>query len=278
MKKIAVSVESSADLTAELMEKYDIKVIPYHISLGNEIFNDGEKTPEELFAFVDETGTLPKTTALNQMEYAEFFEGLKKEYDAVIHFCLSGGITSSCDNALRAAAEMKDVFVIDSRSLSMGTGCLALAARELASIGKSPEEIVKTVAETVKKTVTSFVIERLDYLHKGGRCNSIALLGANLLKIRPRIVMKDGKMVSDKKYRGTMPIVVAKFAEDLISEFPPELARVCITYTTATPEMVNAAVDVCKNAGFKEILLTRAGATISSHCGANTLGIFYISE
>lgn len=278
MQKIAVSVESSADLTAELIKKYDVKVIPYHITHGNDTFNDGEKSPEELFALVDETGVLPKTTALNEFEYAEFFEKLKKDYDAVIHICLSGGITSSCNNAVRAAANIKDVYVIDSRSLSMGTGFLAVLARELATGGKSPEEIVTIVEDTVKKTVTSFVIERLDYLHKGGRCSSIALLGANLLKIRPRIVLKDGKMVSDKKYRGTMPVVVAKFAEDLIAEFPPVFNKVCVVYTTATPEMVNAAVETCKNAGFKEIIIARAGATISSHCGANTLGIFYISE
>ena len=278
MHKIAVSVESSADLTTELIEKYDVKVIPYHITLDGEIFNDGEKSPEELFAFVDKTGTLPKTTALNEFEYAEYFEKLKKDYDAVIHLCLSGGITSSCNNALRAAANVKNVFVVDSRSLSMGTGLLAIFARELVNGGKSPKEIVDILEETVKKTVTSFVIERLDYLYKGGRCGSLALLGANLLKIRPRIAMKDGKMVSDKKYRGSMPQVVGKFAEELFAEFPPVSDKASIVYTTATEEMVSAAKNACENAGFKEIIIARAGATIASHCGANTLGIFYISK
>lgn len=278
MNKIAVSVESSADLSAELIEKYDIKVIPYSITLANEMIKDGEKSAEELFAFVDETGVLPKTTALNEVEYEDFFTALKNDYDVVIHFCLSGGITSSCDHALRAAENVGKVFVIDSRSLSMGTGLLAIYARELAIKDTPVSKIVESVKETVKKTVTSFVIERLDYLYKGGRCSSLALLGANLLKIRPRIVMKEGKMVSDKKYRGTMTAVISKFAEDLISEFTPVLDKVSITYTTAAPEMLNAAVNACKSAGFKEILINRAGATIASHCGANTLGIFYIGE
>lgn len=278
MIKIAISVESSADLTAEMIEKYDVKVIPYHITVGDETFNDGEKSAEELFAIVDKTGVLPKTTALNEFEYAEFFNGLKKDYDAVIHLCLSGGITSSCGNAVRAASGIKNVFVVDSRSLSMGTGYLAIFARELADKGTRPEEIVKNLEDAVKKTVTSFIIERLDYLHKGGRCSSIALLGANLLKIRPRIVMKDGKMVSDKKYRGGMPAVIGKFAEELFAEFPPVGDKVCIAYTTATPEMLKAATDQCKETGFKEVFIVRAGATISSHCGANTLGIFYISK
>ena len=278
MIRTAISVESSADVSAELAVKYDVKVIPYHITHGDETFNDGEKTAEELFEIVDKTAVLPKTTALNEFEYAEFFNGLKKNYDAVIHFCLSGGITSSCANACRAAAGIKNVFVVDSRSLSMGTGLLALYCRELAEKGNRPEEIVKIMEDAVKKTVTSFIIERLDYLYKGGRCSSIALLGANLLKIRPRITMKDGKMVSDKKYRGSMATVVAKYAEELFSEFPPEGDKVAIAYTTASPEMIKAATDKCKEAGFKEILIARAGATISSHCGANTLGIFYIRK
>lgn len=278
MIKIAISVESSADLTKEMIAKYDVKVIPYHITVGDETFNDGEKTAEELFAIVDKTGVLPKTTALNEFEYAEFFNGLKKDYDAVIHFCLSGGITSSCANAFRAASGIKNVFVVDSRSLSIGTGYLAIYARELANKGSRPDEIVKLVEGAVKKTVTSFIVERLDYLHKGGRCSSIALLGANLLKIRPRIIMKDGKMVSDKKYRGGMAAVVGKFAEELFAEFPPVGDRVNVAYTTATPEMLKAVTDKCTEAGFKEISFARAGVTISSHCGANTLGIFYISK
>lgn len=278
MIKIAISVESSADLTAEMIEKYDIKVIPYHITVGDETFDDGEKSAEELFAIVDKTGVLPKTTALNEFEYAEFFNGLKKDYGAVIHLCLSGGITSSCGNAVRAASGIKNVFVVDSRSLSIGTGCLAIYARELADNGTRSEEIVKSLEDLVKKTVTSFIIERLDYLHKGGRCSSIALFGANLLKIRPRIVMKDGEMVADKKYRGGMAAVVGKFAEELFAEFPPVGDKVCIAYTTATPEMLKAATDKCKENGFKEVLIARAGATISSHCGANTLGIFYIRK
>ncbi len=278
MIKTAISVESSADVPAELALKHDIKVIPYQITLGEQVFRDGEKSPEEMFAFVDKYKTLPKTTALNEFEYGEFFKKLKKDYDAVVHICLSGGITSSCDNAFRAAKEFKNVFVVDSRSLSMGTGYLAIFARKLADGGASPKEIVAKLNETTQKTITSFVVERLDYLHKGGRCSSIALLGANILKIRPRIIMKDGKMVSDKKYRGAMPKVVSDFVGDLITEFPPSDDTACIAYTTATPEMLAAATEKCKAAGFKNVIISRAGATISSHCGANTLGVFYIAK
>ena len=278
MTKIAVSVESSADLPLNLREKYDVKVIPYSITLGDETFKDGEKSPEEMFALVDKYGVLPKTSAINEYGYSEYFESLKKDYDAVVHICLSGGITSSCGNAFRAAESLKNVFVVDSRSLSMGSGMLAIYARELADKGCRPAEIAEKLTASAQKIVTAFVIERLDYMHKGGRCGSIALLGANLLKIRPRIMLKDGKMISDKKYRGNMAFVVAKFAEELFSEFPTGGNKACIAYTTATPEMLAAATEKCREAGVNEVITARAGTTISSHCGANTLGIFYIGQ
>lgn len=278
MLKTAISVESSADLSAELAGRYDIKIIPYHVTLADETFNDGEKSPEEMFAFVDKNGVLPKTTALNEFEYTEFFENLKKDYDAVIHVCLSGGITSSCGNAVRAAANLENVFVVDSRSLSLGTGLLTICAREMIVGGESPKDVVAKISELAKRVTTAFVIERLDYLYKGGRCSSIALLGANLLKIRPRIIMHDGKMVSDKKYRGNMVSVTEKFAENLFSDFPPDIGKAYIAYTTASDEMLAAAVNKCKEEGFDEVIVSRAGATVSSHCGANTLGIFYLSK
>ena len=277
--KIAISVESVHDLTKELLEKYDIKVIAYQINLGDLSFKDGEYSTEEMFALVDKYNQLPKTTALNPVEYKEFFENLKKDYDAVVHICLSSGITSSCGNAFAAASELKNVYVVDSLALSTGIGLQAIYARELANQGVSAEEIAAKLNERRDKVQTSFVLERLDYMHKGGRCSSIALLGANLLKIRPRIVLKNGKMVSDKKYRGNIHAVVAKYAEDLFCEFDsPDLSRVFITYTTATPEMVAAAKEKCASIGFKEIIETHAGGTIASHCGAHTIGILYYND
>jgi len=137
----------------------------------------------------------------------------------------------------------------------------------------------KKVQARADKLQVSFVLERLDYLYKGGRCSSLQLLGANLLKIRPRIVLKDGKMISDKKFRGSMGGVVAKYCAETLKDFnTPDLKRAFITYTTATPEMADAARKACEAAGFKEILETRAGGTIASHCGANTLGILYFND
>ncbi len=277
--KIAVSVESTNDLSKELLEKYDIKVIAYTITLGDMTFKDGEHTTAEMFEYVDKYNTLPKTTALNEYEYTEFFTQLRKDYEAVVHICLSSGITSSCGNAERASKNVDNVFVVDSKSLSTGIGLLAMYARELAEEGLSAAEIAEKAQARAEKLQVSFVLERLDYLYKGGRCSSLQLLGANLLKIRPRIILKDGTMISDKKFRGGMGGVVAKYCAETLKDFnTPDLKRAFITYTTATPEMVDAARKACEGAGFKEILETRAGGTIASHCGANTLGILYFND
>lgn len=277
--KIAISVESTNDLTTKMLVDNDIKVIAYNIVLGDREFKDGEVSTEDMFKYVDENGVLPKTNALNEYTYTEYFEELKKNYDAVVHICLSSGITSSCGNAFRAAENLENVYAVDSMSLSTGIGLLALYARELANAGEDAESVAKKVQERAYKLQVSFVVERLDYLHKGGRCSSVALLGANLLKIRPRIIVKEGKMLSDKKYRGHMGSVIAKYCAETLAEFnTPDLDKVFITYTTATPEMVDAAKKALTEAGFKNIYETRAGGTIASHCGANTLGILYFND
>lgn len=277
--RIAVSAESTLDLTNELLTKYDIRTISFQIVLGDMNFKDGDHSTEEIFSYVDKYNTLPKTNALNEFEYTEFFESLRKNYDAVIHVCLSSGLSSSCNNAIMASKNVSGVYVVDSQSLSTGIGMLCIHARELADQGVEPAEIAKILEKRAESIQASFVVERLDYLYKGGRCNSLQLLGANLLKLRPRIVVKNGTMSSDKKYKGKMESVVGKYAVDAIEEFnTPDLTRAFITYTTATIEMVKAAEKALKDAGFKEILETRAGGTIASHCGANTIGVLYFND
>lgn len=277
--KIAVSAETTCDLTKEQIEKHDIKIVPFEIVMGTETFKDGEMSTEQLFEMVDKNGVLPKTNAINEYEYTEYFESIKKDYDAIIHISLSSGLSSSCSNAQRAAKNLKNVFVVDSLSLSTGIGLLVLYAAELVKEGYMPEEIAGKVQDRANNLQVSFVVERLDYLYKGGRCNALALLGANLLKIRPRLVVKAGKIGSDRKYRGAMGKVVAKYCEETLNEFnTPDLDKVFITYTTATPEMVMSAKEALVNAGFKNIYESHAGCTIASHCGANTLGILYFND
>ncbi len=279
--KIAISVESTNDLNKELIAKYDISVIPYTINVGNTVFKDGEYTTMQVFEMADKTGILPKTTAINEFEYTEYFKGLLEGADAVVHVCLSSMLSSSCSNAQRAAKEFDNVYVVDSKTLSTGIGLLAIYARELAQNGASPEEIAKELEARREKLQVSFVVERLDYLHKGGRCSGFQLLGANVLKIRPKLKLVDGKMVQDKtrNYRGDMGKTISKYASDVFEECPtPDLDKVFITCTSCTPQMREAAVSACKGMGFKNIYETTAGATVGSHCGTNTMGILFFND
>ena len=278
--KIAISAETTIDMPKELLEKYNIHTTPFTILLGEDVRLDGDLKSDEIFEFVQKTKVLPKTSAINEFQYTEHFTKLLEEYDAVVHISLSSEISSACSNAKAAASKMQNIYIVDSRSLSTGIGLLAIYASKLASNGKiAAAEIAKLVADRTPFVQASFIVERLDYLHKGGRCSSIALLGANLLKIRPQIVVKDGKMQSAKKYRGNIDKVIEDYSKDVIEQFnTPDLSVAFVTYTTATEGMISAARKALEEKGFKEIYETRAGATISSHCGEHTLGILYIND
>ncbi|MCH5163183.1 MAG: DegV family protein [Clostridiales bacterium] len=277
--KIAISSESTCDLTKDLIEKYDVKIVPYKIQIGERSFYDGELSTPEIFELAERTKELPKTSAVNEHEFTEHFTKLKQEYDGIIHISLSSHITAATANASSVAKQFENVHVIDSLSLSTGLGLLVRYAGILVESGADIEEICAKLEERKKHIQASFVIERLDYLYKGGRCSSLAYFGANLLRLRPRIVMKDGSMRSDSKFRGPIERVVEKYCKSVLEDFnTPDLDCVFITYTTATDEMVAAARTACENAGFKNIYETHAGGTIASHCGGHTLGILYFND
>ena len=277
--KIAISTESTCDLSTEILQKYNIKTIAYSVILGDQVVVDTPELPTRIFEYVNQTKKLPKTSAINEAQYKEYFLNLLKENDAVVHITLSSGLTSSVAHCKTAADKLKNVYVIDSLSLSTGIGLLVLYAAELAQQGVTPQEIVEKVTARIPYVQASFVVDKLDYLYKGGRCNALALFGANLLKIHPQIVVKDGTMKPAKKYRGKMDKVIASYCADTLAEFnTPDKTRAFITYTTATPEMIEPAKQALKNAGFKEIYQTSAGGTITSHCGENVLGILYLND
>lgn len=275
--KIAISAENTIDLPKELLDKFDIHVISFDVTLGDE--TSSSFTSADVFDYVDKTGVLPKTSALNEIEYGEFFDELLKDYDAVIHFTIGSKISSTYNNAVRAAKERKNCYVVDTQALSTGSALIAIYASRLAKKGFSPEDIVNKANARTSCIQTSFVVERLDYLYKGGRCSALALFGANLLKIRPQIQIKDGAMQPTRKYRGRMEDVVKKYCEDTLAEFNnPDKSIGFVTYSSANDEMIKIGVDALKNAGFKTIYTTLAGPTVGSHCGRNTLGIFYIND
>lgn len=277
--KIAISTETTVDLTKDLIDKYNVKIVPFTVNLGNDSFLDGEITSEEIIAYVDKTGVLPKTSAVNEFQYEEHFGNILKEYDAIIHISLSSELSCAFNNACKVATKLKNVFVIDSRSLSTGIALLVIYAAKLIEKGFSPEEIYNKVLSRVPNVQASFALNRLDYLYKGGRCSSLMYFGANILKIRPQIILKDGKMVSGNKYRGNMSIICKKYLSDVLSEFSnPDLEEVFITYTTCPSEIIDSIKKTLIDYGFKNINVTRAGGTITSHCGEQCLGVLYIND
>ena len=277
--KIAISTESTLDIPKELQKEYDISVIPFTVILGDRSALDGEITPQDIFDYVDQTGVLPKTSAINEFQYDQYFSKLLRTHDAVIHLCLSSGISSACSNAIRAASIMKNVYVIDSQSLSSGIALLAIYARKLANKGLEPEEIVNKVERRVPYVQASFVINSLNYLYKGGRCSGLASFAAALFRIKPQIIVKDGKMMPQKKYHGRNDVCVANYCRDTLEEFNnPDLSIAFVTHSHATEEMQKIAEDELKRRGFKTIYNTLAQATITSHCGPKTIGILYIND
>ena len=279
--KIAITCDSVCDLSQELIKQNNISILPISIILGDETFSDGVNiNSQKIFDYVAKNKQLPKTSAINEFQYAEFFKEHLDGVDALIHFTISSDMSSCFNNAKKAASTLKNVYVIDSRNLSTGVGLQVLYACMLRDKGEKPENIVKKVEARKQFVQASFVVERLDYLYKGGRCSALQLLGANLLKIRPSIIVKDGKMDVHKKYRGKMKDVVKDYIKDTLNEFNTYDKSICfITYSSATEDMVEAAKSTLKEfANFENVYITTAGATVTSHCGENTLGILYYNN
>ena len=277
--KIAISVETTADLSKELIKKYDINVIPFTIDLGEKMAKDGDITPDEIFAYVDETGILPKTSAINQFEFEEYFGKLIKKYDAIIHLSLSDRLSSAYSNACMCTRKINNLYVINSKSLSTGIGLLAIYAATLRDKGLSLTEIVEAVDKRIPYIQASFVVNTLSYLNKGGRCSSLQHLGAMLLRLKPQIVVNDGAMELGKKYRGKSSACVEEYCKDTLEEFTnPDKSIVFVTHSHASDDMIQTCVDWLKESGFKNILVTVAGATITSHCGPKTIGILFFND
>ena len=278
--KIAISAESTIDLQKNLLDEFDIHTVPFSILLGEKLGYDGVVTPEEIFDYVDRTGVLPKTSAVNEAQFDDYFEELLKTYDQVIHFSLSSDMSSAYQNACNAAKKLNGkVFVIDSMSLSTGIALLAINAAKMVKDGKSAEEIVATLEKRKLKDQASFVLATVDYLFKGGRCSALAKLGAQLFRIRPQILVDNGKMRPGKKYAGKQLACVESYCADTLAEFNnPDLSLAFVTHSGATEDMIEAAKKALLDRGFKRVEVTIAGATISSHCGPRCLGILYLND
>ena len=280
--KVKIITDSTADLSPELVRQYDVSVVPLYVLMGDRISRDGvEATPEDIYSYVDETSMLPKTSAPNLNDFFSTFQNWRGQGFEIVHFNISADFSSSYATACIAAEEVGGVEVVDTRNLSTGSGLVVLHACEMAQRGASAKEIAAECRALTGRVEASFVVDSIDYLRMGGRCSSVAALGANLLKLKPCIEVTDGRMKSGKKYRGNIDKVIMNYVtERLQNRSDIELHRIFITHTRCSNEIVNRVRRKIKELqpDFEEILETTAGCTVTSHCGPYTLGVLFIRK
>lgn len=281
MRKVKVVADTVCDLSEEFKKRYDIDTVPLYVTKGDETLRDGiEITQHEVFEHYRSTGKLCSTSAVNIADFSEFFEKQLKIYDELVVVTISSDFSSCYQNACIAAEDFEGVYVVDSRNLSTGEGLVAVAAAKFASQGMSGSEIaVKLREEIIPKIDASFIVANVEYLHKGGRCSSIAALGANLLKLRPCIDVIDGKMKVTKKYRGAIDKCIKEYVNDRLSQVEAYDDELIFVTHTASADMAALAKQEVKNiSSFKEAAITDAGCTVACHCGEDTLGVLFVRK
>lgn len=283
MKKVILSADSTCDLTDDLIERYHVNIQPLHINLDDKYYRDGiDISPDDIYATYQAKGILPKTSAPNPVDYTEKFKQWTDAGYAVVHISLGSGISSAHQNSLLAAAELPDVYSIDSGNLSTGMGLLVIEAAERIEQGMEASQIYQEVNQLRDKVHASFVIDKLTYLYEGGRCSALANISANLLNIKPSIKVdnENGKMTVGKKYRGSLARVLKNYTTDQLNDDATiNKKRIFITHSGMAEENIELVKDMVEqNYDFEEIIVTRAGCTISSHCGPNTLGVLFMSN
>ena len=278
---IIIASDSTTDLSAELIEKYNVAVLPLGITVDEKEYTDGvDINPDMIYENYEQTGKLPKTAAVNIAQFEAFFEEATANGDSVVFFTISSEMSCTYSNARLAAEDYENVYVVDTRNLSTGGGLMVLTAGELREQGMSASEIADRCREIAGRIDASFIIDSLEFLHKGGRCSALAALGANLLQLKPCIMVRGGKMGVGKKYRGKFADVLSKYISEHIGDASDvQLDKIFVTHAGCDPEIINACVNKVKEiAPFENVYITRAGCTVSSHCGRNTLGVLFIRK
>ena len=278
--KVRMTADSTCDLSPELLRKYDIGIAPLSVIINGEVFHDGvDVTPRDVFRAA-EAGQSVRTAAVNTYEYKEFFKKQLKSCDQLVHICISSEFSTCYADACEASSGMGNVFVVDSRNLSTGSGLLVLEGAELAAQDMDGAAIAETLRGRTNLVDASFVVRTIDYLRRGGRCSGLEALGARMLHIRPSIVVRDGKMHPGEKYRGRYEHYLKHYIRDLLeNDQDIDFRRVFITHSPSEEGLVRFAIDTVKSYGlFREVLETMAGCTVCSHCGPDTLGVLFMRK
>ena len=280
---VKIISDSTCDLSPELIAKYDIDILPLHILLGEDEYEDGKNiTPEQIYSWSDENKTTPKTSAPSLTDAIELFKPYIDEGREIVCFSISSSMSTS-GNVMRIAAEELEaedrITVIDSANLSTGIGLLVIEAANMAQKDHTAAEIVSAVEALKPNVRASFVVDTLTYLYRGGRCNAVSAMAGGVLKLHPKIVVENGAMNASKKYRGKINSVITAYVKDMENDLKAARPdRVFITHSGCDRTIVEEVHSYLENLGvFSEILETRAGGVISSHCGPGTLGVLFIS-
>ena len=281
---VKIIADSTCDLSKDLLEKYEISVLPLHIVLGDKEYKDGlEISPDEIYEWSNANKEAPKTSAASISDTIDIYSKYLKNYDEIICFSISGQMSTTV-NVMRMAAEELDsedrIHIIDSENLSTGGGLLVIEAAIMAKEGKIAKEIVEAVNQLKPYVRASFIVDTLTFLHRGGRCSGVAALAGGALKLHPKIVVENGGMKPDKKYRGKMNSAILTYVKDLEPQIQNAKSdRVFITHSGCEKETIESVRQYLSELGhFEEILITRAGGVISSHCGPGTLGVLFIEN
>lgn len=282
MEKIKLVTDSTCDLSKKLLEKYDIAVIPLCVITDDEHLDGIDIEPQDIFEYVKKTKKLPKTAARSREDFKQFFEQYTSQGYTVIYIGIGTELSASYANACAAAEEIGEdkVLPVDSRSLSTGSSLLLIHAHELILKGKTAKQIQAIERERAFSVQASFVVDTLEYLYKGGRCSMTKLIIGSMLKVKPSLQVIDGKIYPTEKYRGKTIPVLKKYVDNVLQKYNnPDPARVFVTHACADKEIIDEIVNyVASKNIFKEVLVTRANATITCHCGKGVLGILYVND
>lgn len=281
MKKVIITSDGSCDLSKELAKKYDVRIIPMPITMGTSSYLDGvDATSLDVFKFFETTGELAKSSATPIPTYQEIFKQYIDEGYEIVHISLSSKLSSTYNNSVLASEDLEGCYCVDAKNLSTGIGLLVIEAAIARDKGMSAAEIAEHITAMTEKVASSFVIDTLKYMAKGGRCSSVAALGANMLQLKPCIEVNDGAMSVVKKYRGKLSVCLENYVRDRLENNDNiDTTRIFITHSHCSPEIVDLVKkEIAKYKKFDEVLETTAGCTISVHCGPNTLGILYFNK
>lgn len=283
-RPVCITYDSTCDLTPQLLERFNIRTVPLNIQSGTKVFaDDGRYTSADLYADYRKNGTLPKTAAVSPEDFIKFFSPILEGGYDIVHIDISSELSCTCQNAVMTAQELAGlghVHVVDSRQLSTGGGLLALQGAKLRDCGMSAADIAEELRRLAPHSDTSFVLDTLEYMWRGGRCSGVAALGANMLKLKPCLEMRDGKLAVCKKYRGTMEKVYRQYITERLSGKSVVDDWAFITHSGEVSENTLRELTelVRELAPFKEVFITQAGCTVSSHCGPGTLGVLFLRQ